>query len=135
MSRTVEEHKANIEEFCERFELTFEDEGEVGFGRECVGILKGTNYVNYNPSLSGGNYDTIKELFDEEFYGLAPEDAYHKHDCLCVLGRSDESIKQLSEWVDALNEYGVEVVEYETGAQGLQAMMTGYVGYAIKSIN
>ena len=49
---TIEECKANIQEFANRFKLIFEDKGECGFGRECVGLTSVTNYVDYNPSYN-----------------------------------------------------------------------------------
>ena len=52
--------------------------------------------------------------------------------CLAVLGRGEDSIRQLSEWVDALRELGATVVSFPTGATGMQAMISGSTGYAIK---
>ena len=63
-NRTIEQHKENIKEFANRFKLIFEEEGEVGFGRECVGLTNGSNYVDYNP-ISGPNYDYVKDFYDE----------------------------------------------------------------------
>ena len=132
--RTIEDHKSNIIEFCTRFHLEFKEEGEVGFGRKCVGILHGDNYVDYNP-MKHPDYEYIAEFKDERLYDIAPEDAYHKHNCIAVLGSGDEAIVQLSEWVDALNELGVTVERYSTGAEGIQAMITGYYGYAVKVLS
>lgn len=129
--KTIEECKANIQEFANRFKLIFEDEGEAGFGRECVGITNGNNWVDYNPT-SYPDYENIEEFYDERFYSICPPDAYHKHTCLAVLGRGDGAIRQLSDWVDKLNELGVVVEEYKTGATGAQAMFSGLTGNAIK---
>lgn len=64
--------------------------GEVGFGRECVGVLVGTSYVN----TPGRTMD------------FAPGGAYHKHDCLAVLGRGPVAERQLYTWVRAIDEAG-----------------------------
>lgn len=129
--KTLEECRANILEFANRFKLIFEDEGEVGFGRECVGLTNGNNYVDYNPT-SHPDYDYITEFYSPVFFQIAPPNAYHKHDCLAVLGRGEDAIRQLSDWVDKLNEMGVVVEKYKTGATGFQAIISGTENYAVR---
>lgn len=129
--KTIEQCKENIQEFANRFKLIFEDEGECGFGRECVGLTNGNNYVDYNPT-SADSFNYIEGFFDERFFNIIPPDAYHKHNCLAVLGRGDDAIRQLSDWVDKLNELGAVVETYETGATGLQALISGVTNKAIK---
>ena len=129
--KTIEEHKANIQEFANRFKLIFEDDGEVGFGRKCVGLTNGSNYVDYNPTQYP-NYDYVEEFYDERLFDIVPENAYHKHNCLAVLGNEETSIIQLSEWIDKLKELGAVVEKYKTGATGMQALITGTENYAIK---
>lgn len=75
--------------------------GTVGFGRECVGILLGSAYLDYSHI-----YDLEPQ---PEFW--APEDSYHKHDCVAVLGHGDDSIDQLYEWVKWLDGHGWTVEE------------------------
>ena len=129
--KTIEEHKANIQEFANRFKLIFEDDGEVGFGRKCVGLTNGSNYVDYNPTQYP-NYDYVEEFYDERLFDIVPENAYHKHNCLAVLGNEETSIIQLSEWIDKLKELGAVVEKYKTGATGIQALLSGTENYAIK---
>ena len=129
--KTIEEYKANIQEFANRFKLIFEDDGEVGFGRKCVGLTNGNNYVDYNPTQFP-DYDYVEEFYDERLYDIIPENAYHKHNCLAVLGNEETSIIQLSEWIDKLKELGAVVEKYKTGATGIQALITGTENYAIK---
>ena len=129
--KTIEEHKANIQEFANRFKLIFEDNGEVGFGRKCVGLTNGNNYVDYNPTQFP-DYDYVEEFYDERLFDIVPENAYHKHNCLAVLGNEKSSIIQLSEWIDKLKELGAVVEKYKTGATGIQALLTGTESYAIK---
>lgn len=130
-TKSIEECKATIKEFADRFKLTFEEEGECGFGRECVGLTVGENYVDYNPSTHP-DYEYVKEFYDERLYGIPPENAYHKHNCLAVLGRGEDAIRELSEWVEKLNELGAVVEKYATGATGIQAMLSGTHNYAVR---
>lgn len=129
--KTIEACRLNIQEFANKHELVFEDEGEVGFGRECVGLLNGDNYVDYNP-MNSVDYDYIDSFYDERFNDITPPDAYHKHTCIAVLGRGEDAIRQLSDWVDKLNEIGVKVDRYPTGATGVQAMISGVFGAAVR---
>ena len=129
--RTIQGCFDNIQEFANKHKLIFDPEGECGFGRECVGLLHGDNYVDYNPTDSV-NYDYIEGFYDERLNEIAPEDAYHNHNCLAVLGRGDNAIRQLSDWVDKLKELGVTVESYPTGATGIQSMISGVIGRAVK---
>ena len=64
--------------------------GECGFGRPCVGLLQGANWVDYPYDFP---YDKVPDL------------AYHKHDCVAVLVEGDdeaESWRQLSGWLDTI---------------------------------
>ena len=109
--------------------------GEVGFGRPCVGFLtEHGNYVDYNPP-TGENYDYP---FGQDHRLDAPNDvvdAYHKHDCLCVLVRNDdlnEAARQLLLWVRAIESHGSPTVQsFPTGKVGIQAMFSGTTSYAI----
>lgn len=129
----MENYIKNIQEFADKHNIHFEQEGECGFGRECVGLLKKKegNYIDYNPTDSV-TYDYIDDLKDDRLWDITPENAYHKHNCLAVLGRGEKAVKELSEWVDALKELDVTIESYETGATGLQAMISGKTGYAVK---
>ncbi len=129
--RTLKDCKSIIQEFANRFKLIFEEEGECGFGRECVGLTNGNNYVDYNPTHSE-TYEYIDGFYDERFDEIAPPDAYHKHDCLAVLGRGEVPIRQLAEWVIKLNDLGAVVEKYPTGATGLQAMISGRHNFAVR---
>ena len=77
-----------LEEFCATHGLRLDLEGECGFGRECVGILDSIAFVDWEGD-AGPHHDE------------APN-AYHKHDCLAVLGRSERSIEQLRLWVERI---------------------------------
>lgn len=69
-------------------------EGECGFGRECVGITCQGNYVDYDPDCGVP----------------CPEDAYHKHECIAVLGRDQNAICQLHDWCKAFEAAGFDRV-------------------------
>lgn len=94
-------------------------EGECGFGRECVGVLSGESYPDY-------------EWYDEETYERqdengdvwTPEDAYHKHPCVAVLGRGEKAEAQLYEWLKWFDENGFKL---ETGIQKMDPRL-GMIG-------
>lgn len=79
-------------------------EGECGFGRECVGVLVDGSYPDY-------------EWYDERTYNRAdengkvwiPEDAYHKHPCVAVLGRGEAAETQLYEWLKWFDANGFHI--------------------------
>jgi len=130
MERTIEQCIANIQEFANKNKVVFDSEGECGFGRECVGLRSGDNWLSYNP-LNMETYDPIEKYYDDRHYELSPENAYHKGDYLCVLGRGDGAIRELSEWVDELKHLDASVVPFETGATGFQALISGTIGYTV----
>lgn len=122
-----------LSKFAEEHGIVLQMKGECGFGRPCVGFLKHDNYVDYCPT-EHPNYSRIAKFYDDRLLQV-PEDAYHKHDCMAVLVHDDnydEGLKQLCEWVDTYEDLGVELVEYKTGARGIQAMISGVTGYAFK---
>jgi len=107
--RSLEECRKKINEFAGKFGLVFDEEGECGFGRECVGIRDDSKWVDFNPLNHSKNYEFIQEFYDERFYEIKPENAYHKHDCLAVLGRGEGAIRELCDWVEKLEELNVVV--------------------------
>jgi hypothetical protein len=45
----------------------------------------------------------------------------------------DEALRQLNEWINYLESLGVVIIEeYETGADGFQALFSGVFGHAIR---
>lgn len=123
-------------EICGRFALKhrviFDDRGECGFGRECVGFSSGDKWIDHNPCTMGGNYDRIESLACKDTHPPEDVDAYHKHHCLAVLGRGDGAIIGLAKWVLKMEAAGeVEVVSYETGATGFQALVSGVHARAV----
>ena len=83
-------------------------EGECGFGRECVGILVNGSYPEYT-------WSNEKTWAREDSNGdvWTPKDAYHKHDCVAVLGRGEAAEAQLYDWLKWFDDNGFKV---ETGA-------------------
>lgn len=128
---TIEQHIANIKAFAYKHKIEYDLEGEVGFGRSCVGFLKNGNYIAYNPCVHP-NYDYLESFYDERLSDIAPDGAYHKHDCLAVLGHDGGAIIQLSEWASKLEKLGATIQEYRTGATGIQAMLSGTTALAVK---
>lgn len=131
---TVEVAREEIQKFANKHKLIFEDKGEVGFGRPCVGLTYGNNYLNYNP-MRHPDYKTVPGFEGEWLPKEGVPDAYHKHDCVAVLVSSDnydEAIIQLGRWVRYLEAYGVEVAEFKTGATGIQVLLSGVTGKALR---
>ncbi len=69
-------------------------EGECGMMRECVGIIVNGSYPDYE-------WDDEKtyERLDDNGDVWTPEDAYHKHPCVAVLGRGEKAEAQLYDWL------------------------------------
>jgi hypothetical protein len=141
---TIDKARGRIQAFANRQKAVFEDHGEVGFGRPCVGLTKGSGYIELNPYRyvfkpfdPNPEMETIDELSDRRLY--APDsvpDVYHKHDCIAVLVQDDDynrAILQLADWVAHLESIGAEVVPYETGRQGVHLLVGGAIGYAVRA--
>ena len=84
-----------LQTWCSSEKLQLILEGECGFGRECVGIASqndGTypDYIWYDEDFT--------DRIDQNGEVWIPTEAYHKHPCVAVLGRTDEAISQLYEW-------------------------------------
>jgi len=101
--------------------LQLQLEGECGFGRECVGVTAEGVYPDY-------------EWYDDVDHGYArldkngdvwkPNDAYHKHPCVAVLGRGEASEAQLYDWLRWFDAHGFKV---ERGDQRMDPVL-GVVG-------
>lgn len=85
----------------------YDPEGECGFGRECVGITYGGHWVDLGPPKQWENF-SFPEVLPEAH---APEgvNAYHKHDCLAVLGRGPVAIDGLYLWVRKISDANLVV--------------------------
>ena len=93
-----------LTEWASKYGATLQLNGQVGFGRDATGILKGDTYI-----ATGNIKET--EAYQPGGEWWEPEDSYHKHDCLCVLGHGDEALAQLYEWVKWLDEHGYGIEE------------------------
>lgn len=128
--------RARIQAFANKHKLIFEDKGECGFGRSCVGLNTGGNWLNYNPYKLNDNYDPIPEFNDDRLRAPGDVDAYHKHDCFAVLVHDEDyakAIRGLDEWITHILSQGeVEVAEFDTGAVGIQALLSGLTGKALR---
>ena len=124
--KTLNECKQNIQEFANQHKIIFDDEGDCGFGRECIGLRSDHTWIAFNP-YDSETYKPIEEYSDDRFHAIAPKDAYHKHDCIAVLGRGDKVIIQLSDWVDKLRELNVKLIEIPNKFDNMiQYLMSGY---------
>lgn len=82
--------------------VTLDLNGEVGFGRECVGITKDGSFPDYQ----WHDEETYEPLNGEVW---VPQDAYHKHDCVAVLGRGQAAEEQLYDWLKWFDDNGYSV--------------------------
>lgn len=107
---THDEKIAWMKEWAFHNKVVLELEGECGFGRECVGILVHGAYPDYKW------YDDHYERLDNNGDVWLPEDAYHKHPCVAVLGRGEAAEAQLYDWLKWFDENGfaVEVTTNES---------------------
>jgi hypothetical protein len=125
----------NLQRFANEHKLILEDEGEVGFGRPCVGFIKSGGYVDYNP-MQHPDYEYAWERDARLKPPPQTPNAYHKHQCMAVLVQDDDydsALEELNEWVKHLEAQGeVYVTEYKTGATGIQAILSGVFGYAVR---
>jgi hypothetical protein len=132
------EARTLLREFAQKHKIVFNEEGECGFGRPCVGLSHGNSWIDYNPyyyeetgELNPPLAD-LDELNDPRFHAPDGVEAYHKHSCLAVLGRGDAAVVQLAVWIKAITDAGeVEVVQYNNGKKGVQAMLSGPISPAI----
>jgi hypothetical protein len=112
---TLEEKIRFIKEYAQDNKCYFDPEGEVGFGRECVGIIRDSHYPSWGwyeddrtgqwwrSYVDGGGGPPIDESKEYPDSLLVP-DAYHKADVLCVLGRGEAAIDQLYIWIKHLKD-------------------------------
>lgn len=93
---THEEKIAWMQDWAERNNLTLQLESECGFGRECVGVLDPIS--ESFPDYKWYDEKTRDDL-DDNGDVWTPEDAYHKHPCVAVLGCGENAEAQLYDWL------------------------------------
>lgn len=108
-------------EWCAKNSLALNLQGECGFGRECVGVLAGDSYPEYEW------YDDQWERADSNGEVWTPADAYHKHPCVAVLGRGDDAEEQLYQWLKWFDDNGFKV---KTGFQPVDPKL-GSIAYML----
>lgn len=142
-----------LEQFADEHGVTLNVRGECGFGRPCVGFGRDGQWIDYNPRSAALGWDVVPGFEDMR---VRPSvrgvpDAYHKHECMAVLVQEgecceidganepcsthyDAAVTQLWTWVNDLLTIaeGVEVVQYDTGHVGLQALLSGERAWAIR---
>lgn len=89
--------------------VTLDLAGSVGFGRDCVGVVSHGTYPDYIW------YDEDYNRIDPNGEVWCPENAYHKHTCVAVLGHGEKSEAQLYDWLKWFDDNGftVEVGEVQ----------------------
>ena len=134
---TITRARKICQNFANEYKVIFEDKGECGFGRPCVGITSGTNWIHHNPCSMEGDYLPIPELACDACHPPnTVVDYYHKHDCLAVLYHGDSyrdwAIIQLAMWIQHMKHQGsVHIIQFATGAAGIQALVSGLTSKAV----
>jgi hypothetical protein len=97
--------------WAERYGASLQLDGEVGFGRACVGVIKDNTYPGYREGeqLNAEPYWRLIHECPEAAPPEGVENAYHKHDCLAVLGRGADAVHQLYLWVCHLEAQGIGI--------------------------
>ena len=123
-----------LEQWAERNKAEIDLEGGCGFGRECVGVV--SRPIQGEPGLfpdyewTDSDYNRI----DNNGYVWTPENAYHKHPCLAVLGRREVAESQLYDWVRWFDDNGFVLETGELDAKhaedGILFIMIGVNYYA-----
>lgn len=122
-----------VVQFSEEVGAEFHIHTSCGIGRPCIGIIKGSGFIAYNPLYDEctvepytmqspeDEYGHITQLYCAEFDNVKPPNAYHKFDCLAVLltesnksKNYEQAIDELYNWVVELEKIGVELVHYKT---------------------
>ena len=101
---TAQERRTWMALWAAEHGATLELEGECGFGRECVGLSNGGCFADYE-----WHNDSTYEREDKNGDVWTPEDAYHKHPCVAVLGRGDKAEEQLFNWLKWFDANGFTV--------------------------
>lgn len=110
-----------MRDWCTANNVVLELEGEVGFGRPCVGILAYDKYPDYE--WYDDNYDRADKNGDV----WTPEGAYYKHPCVAVLGRGDAATEQLYNWLKWFDDNGFKVVaSRRTPTSDVDAILHGH---------
>lgn len=116
---TYNEAKKICETFALKHRVIFDEEGSCGFGRDCVGFRDGGAWVDHNPH-NPEDYELMEEYICEAAYPPEGTEAYHKHDCLAVLGHGESSVIALAKWVQSMEKAGeVKIVTYDRGHKDL----------------
>jgi hypothetical protein len=112
----VSEDRAFVEGFAAAHGLRANWEGEIGFGRECVGLLDGSRdgYVAWRWDSEAGSPPA------------EVTDAYHKDSYIAVLGRGAEAEKQLRAWCEKLAADGVRFEYRKKDVPDLSTLVFGH---------
>jgi hypothetical protein len=113
---TTQGEETFLRDWASRNKSIYENEGSCGFGRDCVGITSGQVWIDLGPTvtkqfegaLASDTYED-QEIDGDAWPPEGVDDAYHKHDCLAVLGHGPAAVHQLYLWVKNLDSHGFVV--------------------------
>ena len=97
---THEEKIFWMQEWCYKNNLALALEATCGLFRPCVGVLHACEEVFPDYMWYDDDYNRI----DNNGEVWVPQDAYHNHPCVAVLGRGVEAEEQLYEWLKWFDE-------------------------------
>lgn len=138
--KPLNEIRMEILDWAKSIGAVFNESAEIGFMRPCIAIQIGGSSLSYNPALSDNDYTPLRDLWDTLIDPPADvEDAYHKGDYMAVLIHDDDSEKatrQMHLWIQNIEHNGgAKLVEFATGATGIQAIMSGLSETCIISLS
>lgn len=114
--------------WCAKHGAALDLHGEIGFGREAVLI----SIDGLSPDYRWYDENTC-EIADNNGDVWCPPDAYHKHECVAVLGRGVDAEGQLYDWLRWFDDNGFVI---KTGSQpmdprlGIAGLLLGKNRYA-----
>lgn len=113
--------------WCAKYAAALELKGECGFGRECVGIIKNGVYPAYHWYDDENDYKQLDNNGDI----WKPKNAYHKHECVAVLGHGKEAESQLYDWLKWFDDNGF-ILEHGFNDRGksydrLELLINSYI--------
>lgn len=93
--------------------LTLDLDGEIGFGRDAVTVTnRDGTCPDYGDPYEGDDGDV-----------WTPRDAYHKYQCVAVLGKGEEAELQMYEWLRWFDDNGYVCVEAPSHPNTIGAML------------
>lgn len=122
-------------EFAKYHNISFVEDGEIGFNNKVVGLKHGEFFIEFNPVSTSDN-KVIEKYYFPEIYKHAPHFRYFAHDCIAVRiieENVDAAIIGLAEWLINIEKvYEITIIDYPTGHIGNFSKLIGEFNKCIK---